>query len=45
MSRTVLRFGAPLACASTLGLLFAGVACAADKPSIDTGDTAWLVQC
>ena len=39
MIRTVLRFGASLACAVTL----AGAASAADKPTIDTGDTAWLL--
>jgi len=39
MIRTASRFGAVLACAS----LFAGAASAADKPTIDTGDTAWLL--
>jgi ammonium transporter, Amt family len=39
MIRTVLRFGAPLACAVTL----TSAAAAADKPTIDTGDTAWLL--
>ena len=43
MIRTVLRFGAPLACALTFGLMFTGAAFAADKPTIDTGDTAWLL--
>ena len=43
MIRTALRFGAPLACALTFGLMFAGAAFAADKPPIDTGDTAWLL--
>ena len=40
MLKTVLRFGAPLACALTLATLRAF---AADKPTIDTGDTAWLL--
>ena len=39
MIRTVLRFGAPLACV----LMSAEAAFAADKPTIDTGDTAWLL--
>jgi Amt family ammonium transporter len=39
MIRTVLRFGAPLACV----LMSAEAALAADKPTIDTGDTAWLL--
>ena len=39
MKKTVLRVGAPLAGAS----LFACAAAAADKPVIDTGDTAWLL--
>ena len=43
MIRTVVRFGAPLACALTFGLMFASAAFAADKPTIDTGDTAWLL--
>ncbi|MPZ31615.1 MAG: ammonium transporter [Rhodospirillales bacterium] len=43
MIRTALRFGAPLACALTFGLMFASAALAADKPTIDTGDTAWLL--
>ena len=43
MIRTALRFGAPLACALTFGLRFIGAASAADKPTIDTGDTAWLL--
>ncbi|WP_408015770.1 ammonium transporter [Reyranella aquatilis] len=40
MIRTVLRFGALLACPMT----FAPAAWAADKPQIDTGDTAWLLM-
>jgi Amt family ammonium transporter len=40
MIRTVLRFGAPLACAMT----YVPAAWAADKPQIDTGDTAWLLM-
>ena len=43
MIRTVLRFGAPLACALTFGLMVTSSAFAADKPTIDTGDTAWLL--
>ena len=43
MIRTVLRFGAPLACALTFGLMVTNPAFAADKPTIDTGDTAWLL--
>ena len=39
MSKTVLRSGALSACA----LAFAFPAFAADKPAIDTGDTAWLL--
>ena len=39
MIRTALRFGAPLACV----LMSAEAAFAADKPTIDTGDTAWLL--
>ena len=39
MIRTALRFGAPLACV----LMSAEAASAADKPTIDTGDTAWLL--
>ena len=39
MIRTALRFGAPLACV----LMSAEAAFAADKPQIDTGDTAWLL--
>jgi Amt family ammonium transporter len=39
MIRTALRFGALLACPIT----FAPAAWAADKPQIDTGDTAWLL--
>ncbi len=42
MIRTALRFGAPLACASMFGLML-GRGFAADKPPIDTGDTAWLL--
>ena len=34
-----MRLGAPLACAMTT----ACAASAADKPTIDTGDTAWLL--
>lgn len=40
MNRTALRFGALLACTMT----FAPEAWAADKPQIDTGDTAWLLM-
>jgi len=40
MNRTALRFGALLACPMT----FAPAAWAADKPQIDTGDTAWLLM-
>ena len=39
MNRTALRFGAFLACSA-----FAPAAWAADKPQIDTGDTAWLLM-
>jgi Amt family ammonium transporter len=39
MIRTVLRLGAPLACA----VILTSAAAAADKPTIDTGDTAWLL--
>ena len=39
MPKTVLRISALLACAMT----FAPAAIAADKPIIDTGDTAWLL--
>ena len=39
MFRTVLRIGAPLACV----LAFVPAVSAADKPQIDTGDTAWLL--
>ena len=39
MNKTVARLGALLACA----LAFACPALAADKPVIDTGDTAWLL--
>ena len=39
MIKTVVRFGAPLACA----MFVAPAASAADKPQIDTGDTAWLL--
>jgi Amt family ammonium transporter len=39
MIRTVMRCGALLACLLT----FARAASAADKPTIDTGDTAWLL--
>jgi len=39
MIRTALRFGAPLACV----MMSAEAAFAADKPTIDTGDTAWLL--
>ena len=39
MHKTVLRIGAPLAAV----LAFATTAAAADKPQIDTGDTAWLL--
>ena len=39
MHKTVLRIGAPLAAA----LALASTAAAADKPQIDTGDTAWLL--
>jgi ammonium transporter, Amt family len=39
MLNTVLRLGAPLACA----MFVAPAASAADKPQIDTGDTAWLL--
>src|SRR5262249_7513058 len=37
MFGTILRFGAPLACV----LFHVSAASAADKPTIDTGDTAW----
>lgn len=40
MNRTALRFGALLACTMT----FFPDAWAADKPQIDTGDTAWLLM-
>ena len=40
MNRTILRFGVFLACP----MLFAPVVWAADKPQIDTGDTAWLLM-
>ena len=40
MLKTVMRFGAPLACA----FAFVPAAMAADKPQIDTGDTAWLLM-
>jgi Amt family ammonium transporter len=40
MNRTALRFGALLACTMT----FSPEAWAADKPQIDTGDTAWLLM-
>jgi Amt family ammonium transporter len=40
MNKTALRFGAFLACPMT----FAPAAWAADKPQIDTGDTAWLLM-
>lgn len=40
MNRTTLRFGALLACP----MMFAPSAWAADKPQIDTGDTAWLLM-
>jgi len=40
MNRTVLRFGVFLACP----MMFAPVVWAADKPQIDTGDTAWLLM-
>ena len=39
MIGTMLRFGAPLACV----LFHVCAASAADKPTIDTGDTAWLL--
>ena len=39
MHKIVLRIGAPLACV----LAFAPAVSAADKPQIDTGDTAWLL--
>ena len=40
MNKTALRFGALLACAMT----FVPAVQAADKPQIDTGDTAWLLM-
>ena len=40
MLKTVMRFGAPLAFAIAL----VPAAMAADKPQIDTGDTAWLLM-
>ncbi|MBU8873592.1 ammonium transporter [Reyranella sp. MMS21-HV4-11] len=40
MNRTILRFGVFLACP----MMFAPVVWAADKPQIDTGDTAWLLM-
>ena len=40
MLKTVMRFGAPLACA----FAFVPATMAADKPQIDTGDTAWLLM-
>ena len=40
MSKTALRFGALLACP----MAFVPAAWAADKPQIDTGDTAWLLM-
>ncbi len=39
MHKTALRIGAPLACL----LAFVPAVSAADKPQIDTGDTAWLL--
>ena len=39
MHKTVLRIGASLACV----LVFVPAVSAADKPQIDTGDTAWLL--
>jgi Amt family ammonium transporter len=39
MAKTVVRLGAPVA----VTLLFVPAAFAADKPTIDTGDTAWLL--
>ena len=39
MIGTILRFGAPLACV----LFHVSAVSAADKPTIDTGDTAWLL--
>ena len=39
MLKTVVRIGAPLACVMLMGF----AASAADKPTIDTGDTAWLL--
>jgi Amt family ammonium transporter len=44
MLKTVMRFGAPLACAAALALALVPAASAADKPQIDTGDTAWLLM-
>ena len=40
MNKTARRFGALLACP----MAFAPAAWAADKPQIDTGDTAWLLM-
>lgn len=40
MNRTILRFGVFLACP----MMFAPAVWAADKPQIDTGDTAWLLM-
>ena len=40
MNRTTLRFGVFLACP----MMFAPAVWAADKPQIDTGDTAWLLM-
>ena len=40
MNKTARRFGALLACPTA----FAPAAWAADKPQIDTGDTAWLLM-
>ena len=42
MLKTVMRFGAPLAFAFVFALVPAAMA--ADKPQIDTGDTAWLLM-
>ena len=43
MLKTALRAGALPACVTVAATLLASVAFAADKPQIDTGDTAWLL--
>src|SRR4051812_17845820 len=43
MPKSVVRPWAPFGCAFLLTALLATAASAADKPQIDTGDTAWLL--